>query len=579
MGLLKIYDNNGKLIEVKEIEGQDVSVIREQDIVKPKSRVLVVGDLHEPFSHAKYLDFCIDTYNNFNCNKVVLIGDLIDNHATSNWGSDPEGKSAADELELAVEKLKLWYKQFPEATVTLGNHDCYDAETEILTSEGWKRGIDLSINDKVATMNMETKNIEYQLPIGLIKKEYDGEMHRYKSKATGVDLFVTPNHRMVVYNKHEKSDEYSPKIKLSKDIKRSRVHIPVSLGNNNKGIEMSDDMIRLIAWIITDGSIINKNTFIVYQSKNEMCVKIKHILNNLNIKFKESKRVRDIKEICGKKLKNKPLDSFEFYFHSKELYSYIQNKYEIPKIMWKLSDRQFDIFIESLIDGDGSRYSDTRKCMYLYGIEKVLSQVQSICIQHKYSAIITKYRDVHFKLAILKNRTKIGYEAKDIKTVENYKGIVWCATVKNGTLVVRRNFVVSICGNCRPFRKAFKAGLPPKWLKDFNQLIEAPKRWKFVERIFIDGVLYEHGTQSGDMAAVNVARNHRCSVVVGHGHSFSGVRYLSSSVNGTIFAANVGCGIDENAYAFAYGKSESRRPVISCGVVLEGKQCYITKYE
>ena len=45
--------------------------------------VLVVGDLHEPFCKDGYLEFCQEQYDTWNCNQVIYIGDIIDNHYTS----------------------------------------------------------------------------------------------------------------------------------------------------------------------------------------------------------------------------------------------------------------------------------------------------------------------------------------------------------------------------------------------------------------------------------------------------------------------------------------------------------------
>lgn len=90
---------------------------------KATSRVLVVGDLHLPFVHKDYLQHCIDTYNEFGCDKVVFIGDIIDNHFSSYHESDPDGFGAGEELDRAIQALKPWYEAFPEAYVVVGNHD------------------------------------------------------------------------------------------------------------------------------------------------------------------------------------------------------------------------------------------------------------------------------------------------------------------------------------------------------------------------------------------------------------------------------------------------------------------------
>ena len=93
------------------------------DIVKVENRVLVIGDLHEPFCLDGYLDFCKEQYAINNCNRVVFIGDIIDNHYSSYHESSADGMGGKYELDQAIEKLKPWYDAFPDADVTLGNHD------------------------------------------------------------------------------------------------------------------------------------------------------------------------------------------------------------------------------------------------------------------------------------------------------------------------------------------------------------------------------------------------------------------------------------------------------------------------
>lgn len=133
---------------------------------------------------------------------------------------------------------------------------------------------------------------------------------------------------------------------------------------------------------------------------------------------------------------------------------------------------------------------------------------------------------------------------------------------------------VKVCiGNhdALPFRKIFTAGLPKEWLKSYEELLESPKgwQWDFVHQV--KGVLYQHGTgMSGEMAAVNAARENRQSTVIGHLHTVCNTRYLASYKD-LIFGVTVGCGIDHTKYAFAYGKEQTRKPVLACAVVLDGK--------
>jgi predicted phosphodiesterase len=85
--------------------------------------ILVVGDLHLPFCLDGYLDWCLEQYETFNCNQVVFIGDILDNHAFSYHEPDPDGLSAGYELEKSIKQVAEWYKTFPYADVCIGNHD------------------------------------------------------------------------------------------------------------------------------------------------------------------------------------------------------------------------------------------------------------------------------------------------------------------------------------------------------------------------------------------------------------------------------------------------------------------------
>ena len=38
-----------------------------------------------------------------------------------------------------------------------------------------------------------------------------------------------------------------------------------------------------------------------------------------------------------------------------------------------------------------------------------------------------------------------------------------------------------------------------------------------------------------------------------------------------IFGMNVGCGIDNSAYSFRYGKQFPKKPTIGCGVILDSR--------
>lgn len=114
-------------------------------------------------------------------------------------------------------------------------------------------------------------------------------------------------------------------------------------------------------------------------------------------------------------------------------------------------------------------------------------------------------------------------------------------------------------------RKAKTAGLSARFLRDFKEVIEAPKNWQFKHEYVKNNVLYTHGSTGN---AIKRARESRISTVQGHLHSISFVEY-SVSIKDKIFGMNVGCGIDKDAYVFEYGKSLTKKPIIGSGLVLD----------
>ena len=104
------------------LKPNEIAVIQEMRKSEVRN-ILVIGDLHEPFCLDGYLEWCKEQYILYNCNQVIFIGDILDNHAFSYHEPDPDGMSAGLELEKTIEKVAKWYKAFPKADVCIGNHD------------------------------------------------------------------------------------------------------------------------------------------------------------------------------------------------------------------------------------------------------------------------------------------------------------------------------------------------------------------------------------------------------------------------------------------------------------------------
>ena len=87
------------------------------------TKVLIVGDIHEPASHPGYRRFCQDIGDAWGCNRTVFIGDVIDHHCISFHSKDVDAVGVTREAEIAYKGIAKWYKVFPKAEVMIGNHD------------------------------------------------------------------------------------------------------------------------------------------------------------------------------------------------------------------------------------------------------------------------------------------------------------------------------------------------------------------------------------------------------------------------------------------------------------------------
>ena len=127
----------------------------------------------------------------------------------------------------------------------------------------------------------------------------------------------------------------------------------------------------------------------------------------------------------------------------------------------------------------------------------------------------------------------------------------------------------------RILKRVFKAGIPIRYMRDFKDVIEAPKGWTWKHEHELDGVCYRHGLgYSGNLGALNAAKDLHRSCVIGHLHADAGILFYNNGKK-TIFGMNVGCGIEPTSYAFAYGKECRKKPVLSCGVVVDGQPLLI----
>ncbi len=122
------------------------------------------------------------------------------------WGFIPDGKPFYDGYKDNLHRRDIIVIR--DKPLLLGwdygyHHPApYVADTEVLTEHGWKPIKDVAIGDVIASLNPSTKKIEYQTVTDTVKTFYKGNMYGWKnSRNYGIDVEVTDIHNMVIEQK------------------------------------------------------------------------------------------------------------------------------------------------------------------------------------------------------------------------------------------------------------------------------------------------------------------------------------------------------------------------------------------
>jgi hypothetical protein len=127
------------------------------------------------------------------------------------------------------------------------------------------------------------------------------------------------------------------------------------------------------------------------------------------------------------------------------------------------------------------------------------------------------------------------------------------------------------------FRKAKAHGIPVQYLKSYREVLFPQTRapgWSWAEQWIVKTPLGDVMFQHSSPNPTSDAAHNRCNLAVGHAHGKFHVDYCAS-VDYLYWGATFGCLIDNSALAFAYGKLTKNKPIIGCGVILEGKPVLI----
>lgn len=127
-------------------------------------------------------------------------------------------------------------------------------------------------------------------------------------------------------------------------------------------------------------------------------------------------------------------------------------------------------------------------------------------------------------------------------------------------------------------RKAMTGGIPTKAIKSYNDVLEAPRGWKWVFDTIIHtptGPVYFCHGKTGTPG--RLAAQFGMSAVQGHFHERAQITYISTPEK-LMFDAHTGCLADDKSLALGYNKINVKRPIVSIIVIVNGFPQIIPMY-
>ena len=345
---------------------------------------------------------------------------------------------------------------------------CMSEDTEILTPEGWKGHEDIEVGDIIKTFNIKTGNIE-DLPVRKVfARPYTGQMYHLKNRIQ--DQLISPGHRVVRKKFSTDSEFVLEEIESVAECK-SPVMIPITGKNINAAKKISDDEIRLLAWIIAEGSKESTtrhrhcHRISIYQSKTqhpENYQEIIDILERLNLKFSQ----RDSTPALGSSTCMMRLNAQSSHKILDELFKTRDSVKFIPDILKNMDKRQARLFLETYLKADGHD-----GCKITTTSMDILNGLQQIAVDAEYGFTVSTRKPTLGKkmLCILR---LIDHQDTYIQKIEkvDYSGVIWCPNTENETVIARRNGKVFITGNT-PFTNITMDLYVPSILRDHPVII------------------------------------------------------------------------------------------------------------
>lgn len=336
---------------------------------------------------------------------------------------------------------------------------CLDEKSEILTQRGWLGIDEITDDDVVGTMNLETSAFEWCRNQGTIRKQRGSDM--ISTRAPHLDFRVTDYHQMVM-TPDNRQCKWRKQSASDLAARKSVCQIPVSLIEDVPPSVLTDSEITFIGWYFTDGCLHNDRVSI-YQSEaapREHHESIIQCLEGCGFRYTVRKRSRPPRFES-----NTVTHEVSYHVTSgkkcaggyKHLTPWLDKSFPLD-VFNMLDRRQFGVLLHAMNLGDGCKHKGYNQQTVTLAVARrdAANNIQSLAVRRGYRCNIAvqsqdggEYRKPSEIYLLHIRDTRHAHIMPGVLVHERVHTDerVWCVQTENGTLICRRNGRVCVMGN------------------------------------------------------------------------------------------------------------------------------------
>lgn len=349
----------------------------------------------------------------------------------------------------------------PEGVVKEDDHECFTAETEVLTLEGWKSLKLVEESDEVLAVN-EIGAGFFEKPKEIIKKKYSGKAYHLSNYR--VEFTATESHQHGYVRQMDWSKNGIYKItKASYEELPLDIRWPITLTSFAEGagfFEQGVDEAWFAGFWVAEGCFKkSRPTFLVIsQTKEPDILKLRQNLDKLGWTYSESKYKDGAIQFNISGQKDRAIQ------YKENFGEYAEFKKISPQIVNKMSKSEREAFWDGYMCGDGNR---TTTSWHFDSIsEQLTDDLQFLTLSLGYGCRKVSYDCMAegrlltnpagkiypckqvYRGSILKTRKIASVRKKEIKELDFLDEMVYCITTSTGFFLARTNGKVFVAGNC-----------------------------------------------------------------------------------------------------------------------------------